>query len=122
MAKVLAVDDEPETLTFLVRFLRELGHEVVTAASGAEALEKAEANPPHVVLLDVKMPGLDGLEVLRRLRGRGVPVILVTAMAEEALRRRDRCALEGTPYLAKPVDLGSLEMALGGAIAPRPPS
>ncbi|MFQ5894796.1 MAG: response regulator [Nitrospinota bacterium] len=117
MAKVLVVDDEPETLAFLVRFLRELGHEVVTAANGAEALEKAEAFPPHAILLDVKMPGLDGLEVLRRLRGRGVPVILVTAVAEEALRRQDRSALERTAYLGKPVDLDSLETALDDAIA-----
>lgn len=116
MAKVLVVDDEPETLTFLLRFLRELGHEVATAASGGEALERACSSPPHAILLDVKMPGLGGLELLRRLREQGVPVILVTAMAKETLRRQDREALEGAAYLPKPVDLASLEEALACAI------
>ncbi len=85
-ATVLAVDDTPEVLAFLVRVLTLGGYEVRAAASGELALAAIDANPPDLILLDVRMPGLDGLEVCRRLKAVGetqeIPVILVSAFAD----------------------------------------
>lgn len=85
--RVLAVDDHPDVLFVLERLLRRRGYEVRTANGGAEALAAVAEEPPDVVLLDVMMPGIHGLEVLRRLREeprrRRLPVILVTARGQD---------------------------------------
>ena len=84
MRRVLAVDDEPHIRTVLRGYLQADGFEVAEAADGAAALAALRAQPPDLVLLDVMMPGIDGLEVLRQLRTfSDVYVILVTARAEE---------------------------------------
>ena len=84
MRTVLVVDDEPHIRTVLRGYLQADGFEVAEAADGAAALAALRAQPPDLVLLDVMMPGIDGLEVLRQLRTfSDVYVILVTARAEE---------------------------------------
>ena len=84
MRRVLVVDDEPHIRTVLRGYLQADGFEVAEAADGAAALAAMRDQPPDVVLLDVMMPGIDGLEVLRQLRTfSDVYVILVTARAEE---------------------------------------
>jgi DNA-binding response OmpR family regulator len=84
MARVLVVDDEPHIRAVLRGYLAADGFEVVEAADGAAALSAVRDERPDLVLLDVMLPGIDGLEVLRRLRACGdVYVILVTARAEE---------------------------------------
>jgi DNA-binding response OmpR family regulator len=84
MRKVLIVDDEPHIRTVLRGYLAADGFEVVEAADGEAALELVRRDPPDLVLLDVMLPGIDGLEVLRRLRTLSdAYVILVTARAEE---------------------------------------
>lgn len=84
MRKVLIVDDEPHIRTVLRGYLAAEGFEVVEAADGETAVESARRDPPDLVLLDVMLPGIDGLEVLRRVRAvSDVSVILVTARAEE---------------------------------------
>jgi len=81
---VLVVDDEPHIRTVLRGYLQADGFEVAEAADGAAALAAMHDQPPDLVLLDVMMPGIDGLEVLRQLRTfSDVYVILVTARAEE---------------------------------------
>ncbi|MFO0951240.1 MAG: response regulator [Isosphaeraceae bacterium] len=70
-AVVLVVDDEPLGREVLETALRPLGCELLTAAGGTEALDRAEASLPDVVLLDVLMPGMDGIEVCRRIRSSG---------------------------------------------------
>jgi len=79
--RILVVDDDPATTSVLRRGLTYEGYEVDTAASGEEALTIARERPPEVVLLDIMMPGLDGLEVCRRLRAAdaSLPIILLTA-------------------------------------------
>lgn len=81
--KVLVVDDLPDNVKLLCLELRELGYQVSAARSGAEALRAAAADPPDLILLDVMMPEMDGIEVCRRLKAderlRTIPVILVTA-------------------------------------------
>src|SRR5262249_19166610 len=82
--RILLVDDEQSIQTLLSYPLRRDGYEVVQATDGREALERFEERPFDLVVLDVMLPQLDGLEVCRRLRSRSaVPIIMLTAKAEE---------------------------------------
>jgi DNA-binding response OmpR family regulator len=65
---ILVVEDDPDVRDLLSRRLVHLGHQVLAAGSGEEALELAEESPPSMVVLDIRLPGIDGWEVLRRLR------------------------------------------------------
>src|SRR5207244_4797598 len=78
---VLVVDDDPPVRRMLERTLSAEGHAVTTAADGGAALAAVEREAPDLVILDVAMPGLDGLAVTQRLRGKGVtaPILLLTA-------------------------------------------
>lgn len=85
--KILAVDDDPKILKILQHSLIKEGFEVVTAASGEEALQKARQNPPDLVILDIMMPGMDGFETYQRLKEqREVPVIILSARSDEVDR------------------------------------
>ncbi len=107
MTRVLVVDDEPANRRLLEVILRPEGYEVHSANDGLEALAVVETLKPDVILLDVRMPGLDGIETCRRLRASEgpsrTPVIFVTAARD----RRSRVAgveAGGDEFLAKPVD------------------
>jgi two-component system cell cycle response regulator len=82
--KILVVDDEWEIRDMLSRFLTEEGYEVILASNGEEAVELAERENPQVILLDVMMPGIDGIETCKRLKAEGktrfIPVIMATAL------------------------------------------
>jgi response regulator RpfG family c-di-GMP phosphodiesterase len=84
--KILAVDDTPASLRLLTDILKAEGYEVLSAISGELALHAATSNPPDLAQLDIRMPGMDGYEVCRRLKAhpatRGVPVIFVSAVSE----------------------------------------
>jgi two-component system response regulator ResD len=85
--RVLIVDDEPIVRDVLQRYLARSGFDVDTAADGEQALAVLEAAAPSLVLLDLMLPGLDGLEVFTRIRDRGpTPVIMLTAKGEETDR------------------------------------
>jgi class 3 adenylate cyclase len=106
-ASVLVVDDDPVNRSMLSRSLEADGHEVTTVESGAEALELAGSQDFDVVLLDVVMPGMDGYQVLERLKAdpalRHLPVVMVTAVDDVA--SAVRCIeLGADDYLSKPVD------------------
>lgn len=113
---VLIVDDEPPARDRLRDLLNQLPdyHPCGEASNGAEALRLAESAPPDIVLLDIQMPGLDGLETARRLAALARPpaVIFVTAYGEHALEALDAQAVA---YLLKPVRLERLERALTNA-------
>src|SRR4051812_38086015 len=80
IVRILAVDDDPRILDLLRRGLVYEGYHVDTAADGPSALATARDNPPDLVVLDWMLPGLDGLEVCRRLRAASdVPILLLTA-------------------------------------------
>ena len=84
MARVLVVDDDPTVREVVVSYLRAHEHEVVEAADGETALEAMRDTPVDLVVLDLMLPGIDGLEVCRRLRETGdVPVIMLTALGDE---------------------------------------
>jgi len=83
---VLVVDDEPTIVEIVARYIERAGYETYQAADGPEALRLAELHRPDLVVLDVMLPGLDGIEVMRRLQerpGKRVAVILLTARGEE---------------------------------------
>ena len=87
MGRILVVDDNPQ-IARLVQFrLSREGHEVVVVHSGQGALDSAGASPPDLIILDIMMPGMDGYEVLRTLKGHadlaGIPVILLSGLGEE---------------------------------------
>jgi len=87
VARVLVVDDDVTVREVVVSYLRAGGHEVVEAADGAEALRMMRSEPADLVVLDLMMPGIDGLEVCRRLRATGdVPIIMLTALGAEVDR------------------------------------
>lgn len=83
--KILVVDDELDFLELLRIRLEANKYDVVTAASGHEALVKVKTEKPEAVLLDILMPGMDGLDVLRRIRkeDEGLPVFIITAFSNE---------------------------------------
>ncbi len=112
-ARVLVVDDDPATVELLQEFLLAKGYEVLTARDGAEALRTVRAERPHLLLLDIMLPKLDGLEVLRQVKAIDptVGVIMVTGVNEEAIGRQ-AMALGAFDYIVKPLDLPYLERSL----------
>lgn len=100
--RVLVVEDDPTVSEVVIRYLEREGYLVEASFDGADALERALADPPDLVVLDLMIPSLDGFEVCRRLRATApVPVIMLTARGEEA----DRIVgleLGADDYVAKP--------------------
>lgn len=103
--KILIVDDEPDAVELVEFNLRGAGFDVVTAADGAEAIRKARSNKPDLILLDVMLPELDGLEVCKLLRRdpatSAVPIIMLTAKAAE-IDRVLGLELGADDYVTKP--------------------
>ena len=108
MTRVLVVDDEPPIVRAVAANLRVRGFEVVTAASGETALAAVETHQPDCVVLDLGLPGIDGLEVLRRLRTwTEIPVVVLTAVDGE----RDKVTaldLGADDYVTKPFGVAEL--------------
>ena len=116
--KVLLVDDEEEFVETLAERMRTRGMEVSTSNSGANALQLVDEEDFDVVVLDLKMPGIDGLEALKRIKHRrpDIQVVLLTGYASVAngVEAIKEGALE---FLEKPVDLASLTDAIHKAKA-----
>lgn len=111
--RVLVADDDPTTVEILQDFLVAKGYEVLTAYDGVEALRKVKEERPYVLLLDIMMPKMDGLEVLRQLKALDltVGVIMITGVNEEETGRQ-AMALGAFDYIVKPLDLLYLEQSL----------
>jgi len=107
--KILVVDDEWELRNLLTEFLTGEGYDVIQASNGEQALELAEKEEPQVILLDVKMPGIDGIEVCRRLKEedktRFIPIIMVTALED---RDVDAFVEGADDFVTKPFSLVEL--------------
>jgi DNA-binding response OmpR family regulator len=116
MALVLVVDDNEMNRDMLSRRLSRHGHQVLCAKDGAEALALQEANPIDLIFLDVMMPGVSGLEVLRQVRQRKrpteLPVIMVTAkdQSQDVVAAMEMGAND---YLSKPIDFAVLLARMG---------
>jgi len=124
MGTVLVVDDEQSITWAFEKFLTSLGHSVRSAATAEQGLEIARRDPPDLIILDIKLPGMDGLTALEEIRklNPGARVIVITAHGtlETAVRA---VKLGAVDYLAKPVDLSKarrlIESALSGPSASR---
>lgn len=110
---ILLIDDEPALLRDLEAFLRPRGCPVITAQSGDEALRKLERCHPALVLLDIKMPGMDGLVTLKKIKAMrpNLPVIMATGVDDQELLTQ-AFMLGAYEYLTKPLNLHALEELL----------
>ena len=104
--KVLVIDDQPGIRRLLAEILTEEGYSVITAINGIEGIAKAQEMQPEIILVDMKMPGIDGLETLRELKQRNPheKVIMMTAYGELDLVNQAR-ELGSVGYVTKPFDL-----------------
>jgi two-component system cell cycle response regulator DivK len=120
MARILVVDDDPRNLRLAVIVLEQAGHEVLSAEGGAQAIEAALAHLPDLVLLDVQMPGMDGIDVLARLRSAprtaSLKVVALTALAMKG--DAERLLAEGfDAYLEKPIRYKEFRASVAALLA-----
>jgi CheY-like chemotaxis protein len=118
---ILVVDDEPRMAQLLAEYLIEHGYRVVVAHSGIEALTKLDLEKPSVVLLDVRMPGMDGVEVLRRIRSfdQQVGILMISANDDVELAKQT-VEMGAFDYTLKPVDFAYLSRAVEKMMAQVP--
>ena len=108
MTHILVVDDEAQIRTALARALEARGYDVDTAADGQEALDQAATRSPDLVVLDLNMPVMGGLEVTRRIRGWSPVPILVLSVRDEEPDKISALDLGADDYLTKPFGVGEL--------------
>ena len=111
MPKILLVDDEEMNRDFLRRRLEKRGFEVVTAVNGTDACSRIHSEQPHLILMDVMMPGMDGLEATRQIRaGVNTSKIQIIALTARAMTgdREQVMAAGCDDYATKPIDLNEL--------------
>ena len=107
--KVLVVDDEVEVANFLCVFLKRLGLNSKKANSGKEGLEALNRYKPEWVFLDIKMPDMDGLELLKKIKeiDAGIQVIMITGKDDDVIKNEARL-LGASDYIVKPIDLDEM--------------
>ena len=110
MAKLLIVDDEIDVREFAKNFFRKRGVDVFTASSGEETLSAISARAPDLVLLDIRMEGMSGMDALRTLRkqGNSVRIIMISGVEDEAMVQEAQ-SLSVTGFIHKPLVLEELE-------------
>jgi DNA-binding response OmpR family regulator len=118
LRRILIVDDEPEILEMLKAYFSDKRYDVMTAQQGADAVMIAGFQRPDAMLLDILMPGMDGVKVLRAIRtmDSSIPVIMVTANTDEKIGR-DTLVMGAFDYIRKPFDFNVLERAVETAVA-----
>ena len=121
--RILVVDDEEKVRTVIQRILKEAGYDVVTAANGQEALDKMCQLNVAVVLLDIKMPGISGIEVLQRIRTSWPEtcVVMATGVADVSTAV-EAMSLGAYDYITKPFDRDNLVMKLQRAFDKKGPT
>ena len=120
--RILVVDDDPMVATTVQRVLRPEGYEVEVALGGAQALEQARAQRPDLVVLDLMMPGIDGLEVCRQLRTEGsLPILMLTARSGTVDRVRG-LDTGADDYLVKPFAYAELLARVRALLRRTPPA
>lgn len=121
-AKILLVDDEQKVLELIAYRLKLLGYNVITAGDGEEAITKFETESPDLIILDVAMPGIDGLTVCSRIRKMNdrnqVPILMLTARsAVEDVNKA--LSMGADDYIVKPYDPGVLQMKIQSHLSQR---
>jgi DNA-binding response OmpR family regulator len=122
--RLLVVEDDPDIRSMMREALTRQGYEVSTATSGREVLGEVARSQPDLILLDLKMPGMDGYEVIRQLKAghdtQSIPIIVTTASPLD--KERDKIRVLGmgaTQYITKPLSLNSLISEIKKAISER---
>ena len=120
MAKVLVIEDNPINMTLAVFLLQSVGHTVISASDAEAGLALARAEHPSLILMDIQLPGMDGLEatgVLKRdVETRTIPVIALTALAMKGDEERIRAAgCDG--YIAKPIGVQDFLTAVAARLS-----
>ncbi len=115
-ARILLVDDEESLRMGVSRALRDAGYSVDTAADGLSALSAVDGAPPDLILLDLMLPGMDGLEVCREVRARSdVPILMLTARDDD-MDRILGLEMGADDYLAKPFQMRELVLRIGAIL------
>ncbi len=111
--RVLVVDDEPEVRELLIDYFQDKGFEALGVGSGEEAVDQVPTFRPHVVLLDIRMPGLSGVETLRRIKvlSQATPVVIISGI-EDLETARQTLALGAADFVTKPFDFQYLGLVL----------
>ncbi len=112
MKKVLLIEDHPDLVDILTCTLESLGYTVVSATYGSEGVEKAAKEKPHIILMDILMPGMDGREATRRIRSnpetQNIPILAATAL--NRISELKTCIEAGcNDYLVKPFTMQQLQ-------------
>lgn len=120
MPKILVVDDDPDCVELLSLHLKRRGHSVIGAKDGPDALERAAYDRPDLILLDLRMPTVDGIRLIEILRGNALtahtPIVLMSAADKEWATRR----LQPDPivrFIEKPLDFDALDGVCSGLLA-----
>lgn len=120
MARVLVIEDNAANLTFAVFLLESVSHVVMTATDAEEGLARARAELPDLILMDIQLPGMDGLEATAQLKRdeatRAIPVIALTALAMKGDEERIRAA-GCNGYIAKPMHYKEFLAAVSAQLA-----
>ncbi len=120
MATILVVEDNPTNMKLAITLLEASGHTVLTATDAEAGLTMARAQRPSLILMDIQLPGMDGLEATKQLKGdattRGIPVIALTALAMKGDEERIRAAgCDG--YIAKPMRYQEFQATIAAQLA-----
>jgi len=120
--KILIVDDEYSVVDALREYLSLRGYEVVGAGRGEEALALVPQERPALMLLDIRLPGMSGMEVLRKARGLDpqLQIIMITGL-DDAELRKEALGLGAAAFAFKPLDVQALELIISAAIGQPPP-
>lgn len=120
MSRILVIDDDPGVLDGVRRILERIGHDVETAENGRVAMRRFEANPHDLVITDINMPEMDGIEVILALRGddRGVPIIAMSAGGQlpRELLLENADMLGAVAAVPKPFQVADLVEAVESAL------
>jgi two-component system cell cycle response regulator DivK len=121
MARILVVEDNPDNMTLTVMLLRSAGHTVLSAVDAEAGLTMARAELPNLILMDIQLPGMDGLQATgllkRDVATQAIPVIALTALAMKGDEERIRAA-GCNGYIAKPMSVGSFLKTIAAQLAP----
>jgi two-component system, OmpR family, KDP operon response regulator KdpE len=120
--RILVVDDEPQITRVLLRSLQTHGYDVRTAAAGEAALEVVHDWPPDLVITDLTMPGLDGIELCRQLRAQSLLLIIVLLVKGEEQTKVKALDAGADDYVTKPFGMDELLRASGQPCAVRLPA
>ena len=113
--KILVIDDEEDFIFFLKKNLERRAYQVWEASSGSQGLELAKRKKPDLIFLDIMMPGINGFEVLKRLKADkdtlSIPVVMLTGREDQEAKEMAK-SLNNEDYLVKPVELDELNLRI----------